>query len=190
MHLTSARDYLIRELDCVASDPALAWEIDQDAAHALEVLKRKTLVIADAASGLRVLKASDIIGIDPRPADQILAYTRRIVAFSLADHYRHIGEPLAHRELPSLVLGQLSEVSKKLQASQPASNFRPTARTIRWRKSFYMPATGLANARSSSSVPPNCFHLCNRKACIRREGSVPLTYFRLATSRRAFWKAA
>ncbi|KAH7700691.1 hypothetical protein AAVH_32189 [Aphelenchoides avenae] len=110
MQLVQVRQYLTQQLPGVKDNDSLIKGIAHHHAVALNLLRAKALVIANATRGLKVLESGKLLGFMNAKANSIVAFRRRGTYVTVADYYRERGEPLAYPTLPVLSTGEENKV--------------------------------------------------------------------------------
>ncbi|KAH7702980.1 hypothetical protein AAVH_29852 [Aphelenchoides avenae] len=106
MQLVQVRQYLMQQLPAMKDNDSLIKGIPRHHAVALNLLRAKALVIADATRGLKVLESGKLLGFMNANANSIVAFRRHGTYVTVADYYRERGEPLAYPTLPVLSVGE------------------------------------------------------------------------------------
>ncbi|KAH7708538.1 hypothetical protein AAVH_24218 [Aphelenchoides avenae] len=113
MQLVQVRQYLTQQLPGVKDNDSLTKGIAHHHAVALNLLRAKSLVIADATRGLKVLEPGRLRGFMNANANSIVAFRRRGTYVTVADYYRERGETLAYPTLPVLSTGEENKAHRE-----------------------------------------------------------------------------
>ena len=114
MQLIQARQYLMQQLPGAHDNDSLSKGLTHRRIQALGMLRARTLVVADAARGLKVLDSGKLLGFMNVNSNSLVAFRRRGTCVTVADYYRERQEPLAFPMLPALIVGEENKASKTL----------------------------------------------------------------------------